>query len=176
MGPRCLTAVLGASHSCPRARRFDKLSRVTQLGSVVPRGRPAYLGDSGGVRMPAVSTSCPARLMPGSKVLRGRPALLSILGQGRGARGVDQLSWATRARNRGPVWFTSSPRRVVLGFEGLGWTSSPGRFSPVSQVPRCLPAILGNSGQCPRARNVDQLSWATHAWVRGPACLTSCPG
>ena len=37
-------------------------------------------------------------------------------------------------------------------------------------------AVPGNSGPCPRACDVDLLSWATRAGVRGPVGLTSCPG
>ena len=39
-----------------------------------------------------------------------------------------------------------------------------------------LPAVLSISGQCPRARGVDQLSLATQARVRGPKGSTSSPG
>ena len=36
-------------------------------------------------------------------------------------------------------------------------------------------ALLGDSDQCPSARDVDQLSWATHVRVRGPVRSTRCP-
>ena len=46
----------------------------------------------------------------------------------------------------------------------------------MSEGPRCLPAALGDSGPCPRAHGVDQLSQATCARFRVPAGSTSCPG
>ena len=47
-------------------------------------------------------------------------------------------------------------------------TSSPGSPVPGSDGPRVQPPLLGILGQCPRAHDVDQLSRATSAVVRGP--------
>ena len=74
----------------------------------------------------------------------------------------------------------------------MGSTSCPGRFRAGSGGPRCRPAvpddsdqgpsahgptnILGDSGPCPRAHSVDQLSWVTQAHARGPTGLNSGPG
>ena len=86
------------SRSGPRARRFDKNSRVTRVRFFCPTG----------------STTCPARLTPASEAPGGLPAVLSILGQcpsarvfrpalpgdsgpGPWARAVDQLSRTIRA-------------------------------------------------------------------------------
>ena len=55
-------------------------------------------------------------------------------------------------------------------------TSSPGRLRPVSEGPRCRPALLGDSRWGPRSRGVDQMSRASQAIVPGPAWSTSSPG
>ena len=93
------------------------------------------------------------------------------------ARGVHQLSQVTWAQVRGPTVLTKSP--VPL--------------RPVSQGPWGRPAVPGDSGQCPRARDektavlgdsrsgprlrcVDKLSRLTRERVCGPAVSTSCRG
>ena len=55
-------------------------------------------------------------------------------------------------------------------------TSCPGRLRPVSECPRGPPAVPGDSVPCPRARRVDQMSWATRACVRCAAVSSSSPG
>ena len=46
----------------------------------------------------------------------------------------------------------------------------------VSDGPQGLPAVPGDSGPCPWACSVDQLSWATLAWVLGPVGRPAVPG
>ena len=76
------------------------------------------------------------------------------------ARGVDQLSGATRVHVRRPAVSTSSPAGLGPMFKG-----------------RCgRAAVLGESGPGPRTSRVNQMSQATRAWARGPARLTSSPG
>ena len=64
------------------------------------------------------------------------------------APGVYQLSRETRARARCPAGLTICPGRLGLRLE----------------VPRC-----------PKAHPVDQIFWATRAWVGLPTVLTSYP-
>ena len=128
-----------------RARGFDKHSRATRVWVFCPTG----------------STTCPARLTPTSKAPGGLRAVLSISGQCPRARGVDQLSLATQARVRGPKGSTSSP--------------GPGRLVSGCDSLRFRQALPGDSDQCPSARDVDQLSWATHVRVRSPVRSTRCP-
>ena len=54
-------------------------------------------------------------------------------------------------------------------------TSSPVRLAPVSEGPRFRSAVPVNSGPCPIARGVDQLSRVTRALVRGPVGMTNVP-
>ena len=75
------------------------------------------------------------------------------------ARGVDQLSQATRARVRGPT----------------GSTRYHGRFTLHSEVLRSRPAPPGNAGAGPRARVVDQLSRTTRAMVGVPSGQPAVP-
>ena len=93
------------------------------------------------------------------------------------AHGVDQLSRATREQVCVPAGSTSSPASITPGSEALGGaTRFPWCFGPESEGPRGRPAIPGDSGPCPRSRDVDQHSWATLARVRGTVGSTRCPG
>ena len=128
------------------------------------------------VRGPAWSTSSPGRLELGFEVPRGPPEPPGNSRSGPRAHGFDQfpqatrawaecsqdrqISWATHARVRGPVVSTSCP----------------GGFAPVSDCPECPQALPGDSGHCPRARDVDQLSQATRTQFRGPAASPGSQG
>ena len=107
-----------------------------------------------------MSTSCPGQHAPISDCPRFRSAVPVDSGPGPSARGVDQLSQATRAFFRGPAVSTNCP----------------GRLAPVSELRRVCSAVPGNSGPCLRSRGVDQLSWMTRAFVRVLKVSTSCPG
>ena len=124
--------------------------------------------------MPAVSTSCPGRLSPGSEGPRCRPAVLGDSRLGPWSRGVDQLSQGTRARVPVPAVSNSCPGRLrpvsldprsrpaAPGDSGpclrsQGSTRYPGRPGAGFQCPRVRPAVWGASGPCPWARGVDQL-------------------
>ena len=74
----------------------------------------------------------------------------------------------------------------------MGWTISPGRLAPVSELtrrrpavpadtdpgsegPRGRPAVPAESDPGPRSCWVDQLSRPTRSWVRAEVGSTSCP-
>ena len=80
-------------------------------------------------------------------------------------RGVDQLSLMTRACVRVLKVSTSCPGQLKSGQRARGFTSSPGRLVPGSEVPRFQPAVPVDSGPGPNAREVDQLSRVTRARV-----------
>ena len=174
-GTRCRPALPGDSCLCPSARGVDQQSRVTraqvpgparstrclwQLGPISegPRSRPGHKGDSGPCPRPRGSTRYPGRLWPGSKGLKGGPAVPDHSRLRPRVRRVDQLFQAAGAGVRRPSVSTSSP----------------GCLGPGSEGPYCGPAVPGHSGLCPRASMVDQMSRATRPWVRGPAWSTSC--
>ena len=73
------------------------------------------------------------------------------------ARVFNQLSRDTRAQVRGPA----------------GSSSLPGLHPLRSEDPLVRPAVPGDSGPCPRARSIDQLSQASQACARGPAVSTA---
>ena len=135
------------------ARGFNQQSRVT-------RAR---------VRGPAVSTSCPGRLRPGSEVpwCRTTPRGASLSGQR--ARRVDQLCWRLLP---GSECLGGRPlSRVTRGQVRCSAvsTSRPGRLGPMSQVPRDPPDIPGYPGPGSSARGVDQHSRATRVSGQVPA-------
>jgi len=113
---------------------------------------------------------------PGSDGLRGRSPLPCHSRSGPRARGVDQLSRVTLARVRGPSGSTSCPWRFRLGFESAVSTSCPGSLPHGSDIPRCQPALLGDSCSGPRACGVDQLSQVTRPRVRWPTRSINFPG
>ena len=76
------------------------------------------------------------------KALLGQADVPGNFGQAPSACGVDQLSWVTWDLVGGP----------------LVSTSHPGHLRPVSECPRCPPAVLGDSRMCPRASGVNQRS------------------
>ena len=55
-------------------------------------------------------------------------------------------------------------------------TSSPGQLATGSEDPRDRTSLPGDSGLCPRAFGVNQLSHENRACAGGPAVSTSCPG
>ena len=76
------------------------------------------------------------------------------------ARGVDQLSGATRARAQGPTVSNSFPGCLALGSEG----------------PRGRPAVLDDSGLCPGTRDFDLRSWALWPERYGQQGRLAVPG
>ena len=159
-----------------------------------PGCRPDIPGTWAWVRGPAGSTNCPARFGNGSEGPHVQAALPDDSSLGPMARVVDQLSWVTRVRGRGPVVSTNTPRfegpwvrPAVLGDSGsqvtrvqvpcpAGSTRSPGRLGPVPEAPRRLPDVPGDSGPAPSTCWFEQLSPATRNCVLGRAGFTSCPG
>ena len=71
-------------------------------------------------------------------------------------RGVDQLSWMTRARVRVLKVSTSCPGLLKSGPRDRGFTSWPGRLVPGSEISRVQQAVPGDSGPCPSAHGVDR--------------------
>ena len=118
--------------------------------SRVSRGR--FRGTTG-------STGPPGPLGPVSEVPRVRPAVSGDQGQGPWALGVDLLSRALGSRSEGP-W----GRPAVLGVSGL--CPRARGVHQLSRAPRTVP----------EGSDVEQLSLATRACVRGPPGSTSGPG
>lgn len=158
----------------PRARVDHQLSRVTR-----PR-----------VRGTTVSSSSPGRIAFGSEYLLGRPAVLGDSGPGLKERGVDQVSWVTRAFSQGPAELNFCPwrlgprapvvhqwsRATPVWVQGTtGSASSPGCFGPGSEGLRGQPALPGDLRLGPRSRGYDQVSQGTRVLVRGPEGSTTCP-
>ena len=125
-----------------------------------PWGRPSLPGVSGPCPRPAVPTSCPGRLGPGSQVPWARPDVLGDLVPGSSAREVDQLARAPQARVPGP---TES-------------TSCPGRLGPMPEVPGARPDVPGDRGPGSSACGVDQLSQAPRARIEGQRDPSALPG
>ena len=175
-GPRCRPDVPGDPG--PGLRPTGSTSSPGRFGpgSKGLRGRPAVPGHTrlglkaGGVdqfsratrdwvRVPAVSTSYPGRHRPFPKDPRVDQLSLAPGPESKGPR-IDQLSGVIWARVRWLVVFISCP----------------GRLWPGSEVPRCRPALLADSGQCPRP------TWSTSSPGRfGPVSealvwSTCCPG
>ena len=160
-GPRVPPTLAGNSGSGPMARGVDQVSRATQAHVPGPKESTSCTMFSGQgprscsvdensqanrarVRGPVVSTSCPGGFAPVSDCPECRQALHCPR-----AREVDQLSQATRTQFRGPA---ASP-------------GSQGRHAPGSDRPQGAPAVPGDSGQCPSARDVDRPCWVTPARV-----------
>ena len=150
-GPQGRGAVPGLSRLGPNALGVDQLSRATParlrtpvgstscsrppaLVSEGPRCRPAVSGSRARFRWPMGSTSCPWRLGPESKGPQCRPSVPGDSHSSPKARGVDQLSRATRALVQGPGASTRPPRRIALWSDSL-WVR---------------PAVPGDSGPVPR--------------------------
>ena len=206
--PRGRPAVSRDSRLSPRARGVDQLSQVTPaqvLGPAVdqlsraPRGRArctagftSCLGGLGpGYECPGCRPSVP-RFGPGSQVPWGQPGVPGNSHSSPRARGVDQLSRASRARVRWSGGSTSFPRplgrvsevprvrpalpgesRSALRAKGL--THGPRRHGPEPYGLRDRPAAPGASRPVPRARGFDQISRANRARVCWPVVSTSCP-
>ena len=90
-------------------------------------------------------TSCPGRILPGSKELWGRPAILEPWVLGPSLHQLDKLSWPTRTRVRGAV----------------GSKNYPVPFGSGSDLPRGRPALAADSDPGLRSSRVEQLSRPT---------------
>ena len=176
-GPRCRPTLLVDSRSGHRACGFDKLSRATrdrvrgpagstsslgrlELGSEGPLFRLALPGGSGPFPRARGFEQLSGQLRPTSLDLRCRPAAPGDSGQGPRSCTVDEHSWATCTRVRGPA----------------GSTSTPGRLALRSERPRDRPDLLGYSGPGPMAHKIDQIPREPHAQVRWPTGWSSSPG
>ena len=130
-----------------RARVVDQQSRATHT----------YVLEFVG------STSCPGRLGPGPKSPWGRLAVPGDSDPGPRSCGVDRLSRGTQDRGdgqRGPPVVPGESRPVL---KPAGSTSSPWRLALGTECPGGRPVFPGDSGHCPRAQGVDQLSRVTRA-------------
>lgn len=121
---------------------------------------------------------------------QGQPAVSHDSGPCPRHYSFNQMSRATPARVRGATGLTSCPWRLELVSDGprgrltssAPWarvrepevlSRSPGRLGPVPKALQGQPDVPGDSSPAPRARGLDQVSWDTCAWVRGPAGSTS---
>lgn len=121
---------------------------------------------------------------------QGQPAVSHDSGPCPRHYSFNQMSRATPARVRGPTGLTSCPWRLELVSDGprgrltssAPWarvrepevvSRSPGRLGPVPKALQGPPDVPGDSSPAARARGLDQVSWDTCAWVRGPAGSTS---
>ena len=157
-GFRCRPAVMGVSCPVLRAHGFYQMSRAT-------RAR---------VRVPAASTSSPARLGSLSEGLRGGSTLPDVSGLCPMAHGVDQLSWVTPAQIQGPLGRPNIPGHTGPGPSPRGvdqlsreprarvraharCTSCPGHLWTLPEASQFCPYVPGDSGPVPRAHGQDQL-------------------
>ena len=126
---------------------------------------------------------------------RGSMGLIDVLGDlgpDSSARGFDQLSRVTRPHIRRPARSINFPGRfgpvsmgpwcrpTVPGVLGQGPKARGiDQHSCASHThvrrPRRRPAVLENSGLCPRSHGLEQLSWGTWARVLGTTVWTSSP-
>ena len=165
-------AVLRDSGLCPRARQVHQLPQGTRARVRGKRGRPSVPGHLGPgpwahgydqltrgncalILWPAVFTSSPGRFEPLPEGPQDQQTVLGDLGSRPRFRSVDLLS-----RALGPVGLTSCPGPIALG----------------SESPRGRLAVLGHSGPGPSTHGLNQISWVTRSWVRGPAVLTNSHG
>ena len=149
-GMRVRTAVPSDPCLGPIARGVHQQSRATRTSDRVPVRLIRWL----------------RRIRPGSECPRGPPGFLGDSGPCPGARRVDQLSRVTPGRLRGAAGLTSFHGPLVLGSEGpLGRPGVRGR-----------PAVSGDSGPCPRASGLDQLSRVNPCRLRGLAGSSSSSG
>ena len=202
-------AVLGDWDPGRTYRGVDQSALPTRACSECPQGRPALPGDSGPgprargvdqvswatqalVGRTAVVTRCPRGLGPVPEGPQSGPDVPGNTGLYPSPHGVDQLSRVTGALVRRTAVSTRFPWRLGHVPSALGVDSSPWQSRPRSEGPRGRLDVPGDSGRCPRARGVDQLSRVTRVRVRGPtvyqlsqstrACArcpagsTSCPG
>ena len=154
-------AVRAESVPCPMVQWFDQMSRPT-------RSR---------VRGAAGSTSYPGPLGPGSEQPCGRPAVLADSVQCLSSHVVDHLSRLNLPRVRAAVWSTCCPSSLRPQDRGSERsTSCPGRIDPMSEGPRCRPAVPADSVLGPRGHGVDQLSRPSLSRFQAAAGLTCSPG
>ena len=163
------TSLSGDSSPCPRAHGFDKHpGRLwTVLGAAVSNSCPRELALGprspsvdqlsvairACVRVTEVSTSSPGRLVLTFQGPRGRPDVFGDSGPVPRARGFEQVSKETRARDRGPAGQPDVP-----GDSGPApWAC---RVDQLSQATRTLvrgpagttisPGCVALSSNCPR--------------------------
>ena len=139
------------------------------------------------VRGPSGLTNSPGRLGPGSECPRCRPPLRETRDLVGGSSGSTSLSGDSGPCPRAHS-FDKHPRRLWTMLAAAGSNSCPrelplGPRSPsvdqlslglalVSECPRGLPALPGDSRSGSRAREVGPISLATRAQFRGPAGST----
>ena len=157
--PLCRPAFPGYYGTCPRCGGVEQLSQATRACSKEPGVDQPSRATRVRVRVPAGSTSCPWRLQPWSKGLRGRPEVPGLLGL------VFERSWGRPSvpGYSGPCLRARSVDQVTR--------ATPFGF----ECPRGRPAVPGVSAWVTRIRMVDQLSRATRARVRGLVVSTSSP-
>ena len=140
------------------------------------QARPDVLGDLG----PDSSVRIVNQLSPaiGAAVRKPSVSISAPRDSGRSpwARGVDQVSRATWDGSDAPRCRTGVRGDLGPGRGPAGSTNTPGQFAIGCECPQCGPTLLGDSASCPMARVVDQLSWMTHAQLRGPGVWSRCPG
>ena len=158
--PLCRPAVPDDSNQCPSSRDFHHLPLATHDPVQGPVVWTSCLGDKG----PGLSShevdSCHGRLVPWPEGSPFQPAVLDELHLGPSSRGVDQLSWTTRAHFGGPA----------------GSTRIPGRLGPLPEYPWCRSTVPGDSGTFPKSRSVDLLPRPYWAIVQGPRVRSDVPG
>ena len=130
---------------CPIARGLIRIPGRIAFVSEVPRGGPDVFGHSGPVprdlrfdqvfwatrahaRGPTVSNRCPGRLWPSSEVLHVRPAVPATPAWVLRARGIDQVSRATRTLVQVPWVRPAVPgnlcySRKTRGVDHLSWAT-----------------------------------------------------
>ena len=125
LGPAGTTICPGDSGPCPRAHRDDQLS--WEARDCV--GGPAALTSlPGHLRPEPEGPQCPTALLGDSDRTRGHGSRTAVPGDsccGPSYRGVNLLSWATRASARGPTVSSNSPRRLEFWSEVPQLTSCP---------------------------------------------------
>ena len=168
VGPPGVPAFPGDSGLAPKACGVYQLFRATRacirgpagstscprtfaLVSESPRCRSALPGDSGLAPQTSGSTSHSGPLALESEGPRVRPAIPGDSGPGPKAVGFDQLSRETRVLFRGPAVDQLSRTTRAHDQPPTGSTSCPGGIGPLPNGQRGPPAVLGDSGLCPRA-------------------------
>ena len=162
------------------------------LVSEGPRGQPDVSGDSGPGLKACGINQLPRPIALRSKGTRCQPDITGDSGPGPRAHGVVKMSRGSCTHAQGTEVLTSCPRGLGPVSEGqrgrpavwgetacvqgpAGSTRHSRRLRPGSESLRVQPTVPGDSGPCPRARRVDQLSRATRVRVRGSAWSTSNP-
>ena len=129
----------------PAVPRDPRLGLIAHGVDLLTRATPAS------VRVPVSSIRC-----------------LGKSGPGPSAHGVQQVSWATRARAQGSRVSTSCPGRPGRVRGPVVSTGCPRRFRPVPEGQQGSPGVPGDSGPCLRAQDVDQMFQALGPGSEGP--------